>query len=182
MNKLFTGLLLTAFIFLQACEGPAGPPGEDGIEGPAGPPGEDGVNIVGEAMEMEVDFTSENDYLAIFDLDPPILESDVMIAFIEWEMVDGTSVWRQLPQIFYHNEGDLQYNFDFTTDDFSLFLETTFDPGLLGAEWTENQYFRVVIVPADFVGRISDDTGYNELIELIGINEEDFKTISPGLK
>jgi len=167
MSKLFTGLLLITLIFIHACEGPAGPPGEDG------------VNIVGEALEVEVDFTSENDYQVIFDFDPPIFDSDVMIAFIEWDLVNGTSVWRQLPQIVFLDEGDLQYNFDFTPEDFSLFLETTFDPALLEPAWTENQFFRVVIVPADFVNEITSDTGLEEVMELIGIDEGDFKPVTP---
>lgn len=166
MSKLFTGLLLITFIFVQACEGPAGPPGEDG------------VNIVGEALEVEVDFTAENDYQVIFDLDPPIFDSDVVIAFIEWEMVNGSSMWRQLPQVVYHEEGLLQYNFDFTVEDFSLFLNPTFDPGLLEPQWTDNQYFRIVIVPADFVSDITEGTGYEEIIELLGISDEEFKSIN----
>ena len=58
-------------------------------------------------------------------------------------------------QIVEFQEGQLQYNFDFTRDDVSIFLDGTIDFGLLGSEWTQNQVFRVVVIPADNVDAVN---------------------------
>jgi hypothetical protein len=90
-------------LFFQACEGPAGPPGLDGL---------DGVNIVSEVFEVEVDFTEANNYSEQINFSPAIVKSDVVLAFIEWEIDGGNSVWRALPQTVFFNEGGvLIYNY-----------------------------------------------------------------------
>jgi hypothetical protein len=67
-------------LFFQACEGPAGPPGLDGL---------DGVNIVSEVFEVEVNFTEANNYSEQINFSPAIVKSDVVLAFIEWEIRRG---------------------------------------------------------------------------------------------
>jgi hypothetical protein len=103
MKKLnLLAFSIIALIGFQACEGPQGPPGFDG---------QDGVNIVSEVFEVEVDFTEQNNYSEQLRFDPAIIESDVVLAFIEWEIDGGKSVWRALPQTVFFNEGgsiDLQ--------------------------------------------------------------------------
>ena len=55
MRKLLSLLLVGALASIYACVGPVGPPG---IPGPQGPQGQAGVNIVAEAFEVNVNFTS----------------------------------------------------------------------------------------------------------------------------
>ncbi len=54
----------------------------------------------------------------------------------------------------FFDEGVLTYNFDFTQTDVRFFLDGTIDFGILDASYTQNQVFRVVVVPADNVGRL----------------------------
>ena len=169
MKINLTILALIGMFAFQACEGPMGP------QGPQGPEGEPGITIVGEAFEVEVDFTSQNAYEAIFDFNPAIVESDVVLAYIQWEATaNNQPVWRALPQNVFFNEGVLIYNYDFTQSDFRVFLDGPIDYASLGADWTQNQVFRIVVVPADFAGARIDWTDYEGVTKLLGIDEDDF--------
>ncbi|SHO63514.1 hypothetical protein [Algoriphagus zhangzhouensis] len=177
MKRFTTIFSLIAVMAFQACEGPVGP------QGPAGQDGVDGITIVGEAFEVEVDFTETNDYTEIFEFDPEIYDSDVVLIYIQWEQDNGTPIWRPLPQTIFFQEGVLMYNYDFTQYDFSVFLDGPLDYSLLGDEWTQDQLFRVVIVPADFstTNRI-DYSDYDAVTKMLGIEEDDFVRLSPKSK
>lgn len=138
IKKIFS-LFLIVLLF-SACEGPAGPPG---------PPGEEGAILVANAFEIEVDFNAANEYRIIEDYGFEVFPFDVTLVYILWDQNNGTDIWRLLPQIVEFNEGQLQYNFDFTQNDVSIFLDGTINFDILGDEWTQNQVFRVVVIPAD---------------------------------
>ncbi len=140
IKKIFS-LLVIMFLF-SACEGPAGPPG---------PPGDDGAVLVANAFEIEVDFNAGNEYRIIEDYGFEVFPFDVTLVYILWDQDNGTDIWRLLPQIVEFPEGQLQYNFDFTQNDVSIFLDGTINFNILGSEWTQNQVFRVVVIPADNV-------------------------------
>ncbi|MFD2200317.1 hypothetical protein [Shivajiella indica] len=176
MKKLLSLLALGFAVFFQACEGPMGPPGPPG---PSGPQGQPGLVLLGEVFEATVDFTPANDYFVDFSFTVPIEPSDVVLVYIEWETFNGNSVWRLLPQNVFFEEGVLTYNYDFTRVDFSVFLETTFDPSILDNSWTRNQYIRAVVIPADFANGRIDYTDYEGVMKLIGATEKDIVKISP---
>jgi hypothetical protein len=167
MKKLLAiSLSLFGILFFQACEGPVGPPGLDG------------VNIVSEVFEVEVNFTQANNFSEQLQFDPAIIESDVVLAFIEWEIDGGNSVWRALPQTVFFNEGGvLIYNYDFSKVDFRLFLDGAIDPATLGEEWRLNQLFRVIVVPGDYASNRIDFTNYEAVTAMLGLKNEDFKRI-----
>lgn len=172
MNKLTAILALVGLLVFQACMGPEGP------QGIPGPQGEPGVNIVSEVFEVEVDFTEQENFEAIFEFDPAIVESDVVLAYIQWEGDNQTPIWRALPQTVFFQEGVLMYNYDFSQFDFRLFLDGPLDYSALGAEWTQNKLFRIVIVPGEYAGSRIDWTNYDAVTELLGIEEADFKKVS----
>jgi hypothetical protein len=170
MKKLLAiSLSLFGILFFQACEGPVGPPGLDGL---------DGVNIVSRVIEVEVNFTQANNYIEKLMFDQANIESDVVLAFIEWEIDGGNSVWRALPQTVFFNEGGvLIYNYDFSKVDFRLFLDGAIDPATLGDEWRLNQLFRVIVVPGDYASNRIDFTNYEAVTAMLGLKDEDFKRI-----
>ncbi|EAZ80267.2 hypothetical protein [Algoriphagus machipongonensis] len=174
MRKITAILGLIGIISFQACEGPVGPQGPPGLDGFDG---QDGVNIVSEVFEVEVDFNDGNGYQEIFTFDPAIVESDVVLAFIQWENDGGTPIWRALPQTVFFEEGVLMYNYDFTSGDFSVFLDGPLDYSLLTSDWTDNQLFRVVVVPGDFSGARIDWTDYEAVTKHLGLTDEDFTKI-----
>lgn len=167
-------LALFGLVVFQACEGPLGP------EGPQGPQGENGITVVSEVFEVEVDFNAANNYSEVFTFDPVIVESDVVLSFVLWEVDGETPIWRAMPQTAYFEQGGvLVYNYDFTRSDFSLFLDGNLDLSTLSADWTDNQLFRVVVLPGDFASANAriDLTDYAAVTQLLGLTDEDFKRI-----
>jgi len=181
MKKLFSILFMTTFLF-TACsdDGERGP---QGPVGPQGPAGEDG--LIGTTIEFEgIDFTEGNDYSALINFDEngvEVFESDAVLVYLK-DGEDGTAdglpveVFRQLPQTYYVEDGEVQYNFDFTFFDVRIFMNGTADLSALDPVFTEDQVIRIVIVPADF----AEDTGvdvssYNAVMNALDLSESDVK-------
>ena len=160
--KRILSLISVFALLLTSCEGPQGPPGFDGFDG------QDGGLIVSSAFEIEIDFNAANDYSAIEAYGFDVFPYDVTLVYILWDTIDEQDIWRLLPQTVEFEDGTLVYNYDFTQTDVSFFLEGTTDIDNLGSEWTQNQIFRVVVVPADNVGR-RDYSDINTVIEAYGI-------------
>ena len=169
--------LVISLIFLS-CEGPSGPPGLDGLDGL------DGVNILGQVYDIEGDFTPGNNYslFSEFAIDAPtveVFETDVVLVYILWEQVDDPNggapidVWRLLPQTRLLNQGILQYNYDYTFLDVSIFLESDFDLGTLLPGDTDNQIFRIAILPADgaSAGKL-DTSNMQAVLDYLGVKED----------
>ena len=94
------------------------------------------------------------------------------------EVTDGLDVWRQLPQPFFSDEGLLYYNFDFTVGDYTILLEPEFDANLVPADLTNNQIFRIVVVPGDLGTAVNlDEANLNSVMSALGVEETDVKKI-----
>lgn len=156
-------LILTfASFFIISCEGDPGP------QGPPGPPG--GL-LVSSAFEIVIDFNVANNYSDIEAYGFDVFPSDVTLVYILWDTINGQDIWRLLPQSVEFEEGTLVYNYDFTQVDVSFFLDGTINFDTLGPEWTQNQVFRVVVVPADNIDGL-DVSDLNNVIQATHI--EDF--------
>lgn len=170
-------LLIGGFLF-SACEGPTGSPGPAGPQGPAGPPGSgEGVNLTNEVFEVEVDFNTSNEFFQGFQLNPAIAPNDVVLVFLLWDFNEQVDIWRPLPQTVFLEEGLLQYNYDFTTVDFGLFLESDFSLASLGPAFTEGQVFRIMLVPGSELAGQPDLNNYEEMMEVIGKTEDDVRKV-----
>ncbi|MBC8768744.1 collagen-like protein [Arenibacter sp. BSSL-BM3] len=175
-------LLLGAFIalFFISCEGPAGPPGFDGFDGQDGQDGLDGVNILGTVIDIEGDF-NPIDYEITYEFPQTVevFETDVVLVYILWEQLDGGSeppidVWRLLPQTVLLNQGILQYNYDHSFLDVRIFLDADFDLGTLTAADTQDQVFRIAILPAEkLAGSKLDKSNINAVMRTMGVEEKD---------
>lgn len=154
MRKLV--VLLSVFtLLLSACEGDPGPPGQDGLNGSI---------IASSAFEIEINFTTSNNYEYIEAYGFEVLPTDVTLVYILWETLNGQDIWRLIPQTVDFEDGNLIYNYDFTQTDVRFFLEGSIDFSILDSSYTENQIFRVVVIPADNVGRV-DYSNFNTVIE-----------------
>lgn len=183
-----TLLFLSAFLTLifVSCEGPVGPPGFDGLDGRDGLDGLDGVNILGQVLEIEGDFNAGNDYAIFYEFPQTVevFESDVVLVYILWDQTeDGNGepvdIWRLLPQTRILDQGLLQYNFDHTFLDVSVFLESDFDLGTLTAGDTDNQVFRIAIMPADFnSGAKLNTSDINAVMSTLNVKEENINRVT----
>ncbi|MEZ4803012.1 MAG: hypothetical protein R2797_09590 [Gelidibacter sp.] len=132
-------------------------------EGDQGPPGADGGLIVSQAFEKIVQFTPGNNYEDFEPYGFEVFPTDVTLVYILWETIDGQDIWRLCPQNVFFENDVLIYNYDFTQQDVRFFLDGTVDFGTLDGSYTQNQVFRVVVVPADNVGRNAERIDYSDL-------------------
>ena len=168
MKRIFSFVTLITLV-LTACEGAPGPPGFDGLDGLNG---QDGEETIADAFQLrDVDFISSDDFQVTYE-GFDFIESDVALVYLKWELEDGTITWRQLPQTIFLDNDILVYNFDFTQDTVTLFLDGTIDFNSLDNSWTQNQEFRVVIVPANQVSGV--DTSDISIVMALG-NIETFE-------
>ncbi len=176
MKKLGPLFGLIVLLIAGSCEGPTGPPGPPGFDG------QDGVNILGQVYDIQGSFTPANEYslFSVFAEDAPgveVFETDVVLVYILWDQIaDPTGpidVWRLLPQTRLVDQGILQYNYDFTFENVLIFLETDFDPGFLLPGDTDNQIFRIAILPADGAGAAKMDTSNMQaVLDYLGVQED----------
>ena len=167
MKKIVSLLAIIGFFTLQSCEGP---------QGPMGPPGHGDGDTIAEVFEITASFTPDNNYQVFANLNPPIYSSDVVLVYELAGVYNGQDIWKQLPQVYTFNEGLLQYNFDFTRYDLSLYLDATFNPLILSSNWRHNKVFRVVIVPGAFSAKV-DTSDYYNVIEFYNIKTENIKKL-----
>ena len=171
MKRLFSLFTVFTLLFI-ACEGPQGPPGFDGLDGLDGL---DGAIIASSAFEIVIDFNADNNYEYIEAYGFEVLPSDVTLVYILWDTDNGQDIWRLMPQTTYLNDDStLVYNFDFTQNDVRFFLDGTTDFSTLDNVWTQDQVFRVVVVPADNVDGI-DVSDINAVLSLNNIQAIDYR-------
>lgn len=196
MKKLFFSLLLSTSVLFLGCEGPEGAqgvPGPQGPQGPAGPAGQNGVNTVSAVFDVDGSFTSTNEYRIYFEFPPEeieVFETDAVLVYRLWEKLEDPSgpidVWRLLPQTVLMQQGIMQYNFDHTFLDVSIFMDAQFNLSTLGAQWTQNQTFRVVVIPADFARNLRkqgvDLSNYEEVKKYYQINESQIRKFKASSK
>lgn len=172
---LFLGALLT--LFFISCEGPAGPPGRDGLDGAPG------AEFEAAAFEIEVDLNLNTDlnryeFYNQYPSDIVLLPDDVILMYRLEEVSDGLDVWRQMPQPYFSGEGLLYYNFDFTQGDYTVLLEPEFEANLVPVDLTDNQVFRIVIVPSDLGTAVDmDQTNLSSVLSALGVEESDVKKL-----
>lgn len=125
------------------------------------------ADLLAEVFEVRTSFTAANNYSRLVTLNPPIYNSDMVLVYRLFDVLNGQSLWRQLPQAVYLPQGELDYNFDFTRNDINIFLESDFDLATLGAFWSQNQVFRVVIIPGYFSNKNKKLVDFNDYIAVV---------------
>lgn len=128
--------------------------------------------LLAEVFEVKADFTTANNFRSFYDLKPVIFESDVLLVY-EFSGTDknGADIWKPLPQIYTFNEGIMQYNFDFTRSDFSIFMDANFDRLKLNSTWRVGKTFRVVIVPGKFAKGL-DKNNLDRVMKGLNLTEQ----------
>jgi hypothetical protein len=87
-------------------------------------------------------------------------------------------IWRLLPQTILLDQGILQYNYDHTFFDVSVFLDADFDLGTLLPVYTDDQIFRIAIVPAEYgpTGKL-DTSNIDAVMRALNVSEDEVQRI-----
>ncbi|MBS7256032.1 hypothetical protein [Flavobacterium branchiicola] len=176
MKKILTLFAVVGLIAFSSCEGPEGPPGI---------PGEDGlIAEVFELQNVNFDFNNADGYNIYRKLTPNIFNSDVILIYRLAGTVNSTTpIWQQIPRTLYPEQGELDYDFDFSKEDFTIYAGGTYDLALT-PEFIRNQTFRIVIVPGAFSSTTGksvnkeDYSDYNEVIKKYNIDDSKVKVLN----
>lgn len=139
--------------------------------GPQGPPGEPGINILGQTFG---DLTARNfnydddfnlhDYFLEIPANIEVFESDAILAY-RLEVIGDVETWSLLPKTYFLNDGRIiQYSFNHTDEDIEVLITGNFDLSTLEAEYTQNQYFKFVVVPSEFIDEMSIDVSDHDAV------------------
>jgi hypothetical protein len=182
---LFYSISALFLIVMTACEGPVGPPGFDGRDGLDGRDGQDGVNILGTVIDIQGTFDASNNYSILYEFPQTVevFETDIVLVYLLWDQTTDSNnepvdIWRLLPQTRILNQGLLQYNYDHTFLDVNLFLEADFDLATLMPGDTDDQIFRIAIIPAE--ASSSARINFNDMqavMNLLNVEEENIPKV-----
>lgn len=172
-------------LLAASCVGADGYDGRDGFDGLDGLDGQDGVNILGQVVDIEGSFNASNEYSILYEFPQSVevFETDVVLVYLLWDQTEDSDgvpvdIWRLMPQTRILDQGLLQYNYDHTFFDVNLFLEANFDLGTLPSGDTDNQVFRIAVIPAEAAAGSRFDRGnIDAVMQLLGVAEKDIQKV-----
>lgn len=138
-----------------------------------------GVNFEDPDFAINFSFTANN---------IPVFNSDAVLVYRQEGINNGNPIWEPLPtaSFFFFNdatgavEGFLNYRYNFTLDDVDIILNFDLPSAdLLTTEFTNNQVFRIVIVPAEFAeNNTIDFSDFNAVSNALNLESKDIPIIS----
>lgn len=184
MKKATLILIACITLLITSCS-VGGIDGRDGLNGLDGLDGQDGVNVLSQVVDIEGDFTADGDYRIFYEFPSTIevFESDLVLVYILFDQTEDNNgepvdVWRLLPQTLLVDQGLLQYNFDHTFFDVNIFLEADFDLSLLLPGDTDNQVFRIAVVPGELASKSNlDHSNIEAVMANLGVEEKNISRI-----
>jgi hypothetical protein len=169
MKKIITILAVIGLLSLQGCEGPPGPPGV---------PGEDG--LIAEVFELRnINFVNDptDGYIIYQKLTPVIYDSDVILIYrLSGTINSSTPIWQQIPRTLFLPQGELDYDFDFSKEDFTIYAGGTYNIAAT-PQYINNQTFRIVIVPGSFSATVNT-SNYAEVMSALNFKENQIQKIN----
>lgn len=176
MKKILTLFAVVGLFAFTGCEGPEGLPGPEGPQGPEGP-----VAEVFELQNVNFSYNATDGYNIYRTLNPVIFNSDVVLIYrLAGTINPTTPIWQQIPRTLYTSKGELDYDFDFSKQDFTIYAGGNYDLSLT-PEFLNGQTFRIVIVPGAFssksVNKV-DYSDYNAVIAKYNIDDTNVKKLN----
>ncbi|WP_119789763.1 hypothetical protein [Flavobacterium anhuiense] len=139
MKKILTLFAVIGLIAFSSCEGPEGPPGPVGPEGPAA-----------EVIDVNNVSFDANGNGGVRSFGFTLFPGDVVLAYRADGVDAGRTIWVQIPESHYYDDGTLffTYKFNFTLVDYELYLQG-FELNTVPTNLRTGQKFRIVVVPGN---------------------------------
>ncbi|WP_298122159.1 hypothetical protein [Flavobacterium sp.] len=134
----------------------------------------DTISEVYELRNINLNSINNNHYYFYDEFNPNIVASDVVLIYRMSDLINSsTPVWQQIPKTLYLDEGELDYDFDFSKQDFTIYANATYNLSLT-PEYVNNETFRLVIIPGYASNRslkMVDFSDYNAVINAFNIDD-----------
>ncbi|SHG95214.1 hypothetical protein SAMN05444372_11215 [Flavobacterium micromati] len=177
MKKITLFLVFVGMMMLQSCEVTEVTEITEVVEN----------NTISEVFEETISFTSNNNYKVTFPLQPKIFSGDNILVYELVNTNNGIDTWALLPQLYYFAGGSAQYNFNFSLDRFTIFVDASFPLEQLQPSFRLNKTFRIVIIAGDdginsggpnsrSINNKADFSDYHAVIKRFKINDTNVKT------
>jgi len=136
----------------------------------------DTIAEVFELKNVNFDFNATDGYNIYRTLNPQIFPSDVILIYRMIGTIDAsTPVWQQIPRTVFTSQGELDYDFDFSKNDFTIYAGGNYNLALT-PQFLNNQTFRIVIVPGYF-SKTLDTNNYLSVMKALNIKESQVQQI-----
>ena len=141
----------------------------------------DTISEVFELRNVNFGFDAQNGYSIYRTLNPQIRLDDVILIYRLSGTIDSsTPIWQQIPRTLYLNEGELDYDFDFSKEDFTIYAGGTYDLSLTPT-FLNNQTFRIVIIPGYLSNKNKENIDYSDYASVaraLKITESQIKVLN----
>ncbi len=168
MKKLALLLVLIGFVSLQSCT-----VNENSVDN-------DTISEVFELRNVNFSYNSIDGYTIYRTFSPQIYASDVILIYRMAGTIDAnTPIWQQIPRTLYLPQGELDYDFDFSKEDFTIYAGGTYDLATTPSYIT-NETFRIVIVPGYFSNKMAhkvDLSDYSAVVKAFNIDDKNIKQL-----
>jgi hypothetical protein len=142
-------------------------------------PDYDTISEVFELRNVNFSYNNQDGYFIRRNLNPNIYDSDVILIYRMSDVINAnTPVWQLIPRTLYLPQGELDYDFDFSKIDFTIYAGGTYNLEMT-PNYIDNQTFRIVIVPGSFktATKKIDLNNYEDVISKLGIDDSKVKVI-----
>ena len=177
MKKIITLFAFVSFLAISGCSS-----SDDNFR--------EDRDTISEVFELTTNFAyNANDGYNIYrDLDPLIFNEDVVLIYRRVGSINNTNapIWQQIPRTIYTDDGEIDYDFDFSIGHFIIYARATYNLALTPG-YLNNQTFRIVIVPgspdgltsAKLTNKVKEDySDYNAVIKKYNIDDSNVKELN----
>ena len=137
-------------------------------------------NTISEVFEIKnVNFGYDliDGYAIYQKFTPAIYPSDVVLIYRLSGTIDSsTPIWQLIPRTLFVVQGKLDYDYDFSKEDFTIYAGGNYDLALTPS-YLNNQTFRIVIVPGAFSANLKT-SNYEDVMARLNINESQIQKIN----
>ncbi|QSW89908.1 MULTISPECIES: hypothetical protein [Flavobacterium] len=152
MKKILTLFAVIGLVAFSSCEGPEGPPGQDGIGAQAF-----------EILNTNFSYNANDGYFIsgtfqskvggdLFD------DETVLIYRLKGTINSQTPIWQLIPTTLYFDNGDeITYDYDFSKKDFQIYVGANYNLAETPS-YINSQSFRIVIIPSALASTINKNS------------------------
>ncbi|MCZ8228218.1 hypothetical protein [Flavobacterium sp.] len=163
MKRIITLFAIIGLVAFSGCTN------EDNVDS-------DTIAEVFELKNVNFDYNATDGYNIYRSLNPKIFSSDVILIYRMIGTIDSsTPVWQQIPRTLYTTQGELDYDFDFSKEDFTIYAGGNYNLALT-PQFLNNQTFRIVIVPGYF-SKTLDTNNYISVMKALNLKENQVQQI-----